>query len=625
MKFKLPNPFEVMLALWVCAALSNTAHAQTTPKSPLDDKLQACTTCHGAQGKATRDGYFPRIAGKPAGYLYNQLLNFKEGRRQYPLMQHMVSGMSGDYMHAIADYFADQHPPYAPPVPGTATAAKLALGERIVKHGLPNQEIPACSACHGQNLTGRLPAIPGLAGMPKDYLNAQIGSWRSGKRKAQEPDCMAHIVQKLGNTEWNAIASWLASQTVADQAQPEPPSDSPLPMECGSLKPTQVPKAPAGANMPGEYLAKAGNCAACHTAQASKPFAGGVPIETPYGTVYSSNLTPSKTHGLGRWTKADFWQAMHHGKSRDGHLLYPAFPYTSYTKLTRADTDALFDYLQAQTAVDKPTPEADMRFPFNYRPLLAVWRWAWFNPGEFTPNAQRGAAWNRGAYLVQGLGHCAVCHSSYDTLAGQAEPLQLAGGLVPGLGWYAPPLTARAMHQQTSEEWLHLLQTGANSDKAVYGPMADVVAHSLQHLRQADLQAMVVYLQNPGVKAAASDDATVKALPDTAFGMAQGKAIYNAHCATCHQKDGRGQASAYPSLRYSTPQNADTAVNMINMVLYGGFAPSTVGNPQPYGMPPYSLVLNDDEIANVLTYVRNTWGNAGTRVKPHEVNALRGR
>lgn len=623
MKTKLKTLFAGALAAFTLSALCWPAHGQTNAKNPLDDKLQACTTCHGAQGKATRDGYFPRIAGKPAGYLYNQLVNFKEGRRQYPLMQHMVSGLSGDYMHTIADYFANQHPPYAPPVPGTTTAAELALGERIVKHGLPDQQIPACSACHGANLTGRLPAIPGLAGMPKDYLNAQIGSWRSGKRKAQEPDCMAHIVQKLGNTEWNAIASWLASQTVADNAQPEAPSETPLPMECGSLKAAQAPTSPVGTGMAGEYLAKAGNCAACHTANPSQPFAGGVPIETPYGTVYSSNLTPSKTHGLGRWTKADFWQAMHNGKSKDGHLLYPAFPFTSYTKLSRTDTDALFDYLQTQAAVEQSTPEANMRFPFNVRPLLAVWRWAWFKPGEFTPNAKATPEWNRGAYLVQGLGHCAVCHSSYGTLAGQEKPLQLAGGLVPGLGWYAPPLTAHAMQQQSAQQWVELLQTGVNSSKAVYGPMADVVTHSLQHLKQKDLQSMVTYLQNQSVKTEATKT-ELTALPENAFGMQAGKAVYNTHCANCHQKDGRGQANAYPSLRANTPMGADTAVNMINMVLYGGFAPSTSGNPQPYGMPPYSLILTDDEIANALTYVRNTWGNAGTRIKPHEVNTLRG-
>jgi cytochrome c553 len=197
----------------------------------IGQRVAACVACHGREGRATSDGFFPRIAGKPAGYLYNQLVNFRDGTRQYPMMTYMVGHMPDDYLKEIARYFSDQHPPYAAPQPATAPAATLALGRRLVLSGDAQRKIPACVSCHGQALGGALPAIPGLLGLPRDYINAQIGAWKSGSRKAAAPDCMAQISKQLSAEEVGAISSWLGAQPIPRDLAPAAPA--PLPTPCG--------------------------------------------------------------------------------------------------------------------------------------------------------------------------------------------------------------------------------------------------------------------------------------------------------------------------------------------------------------------------------------------------------
>ena len=220
----------------VAATLVNVNAAAQQVKVPdtIAQRSLACAACHGKEGRATREGFFPRIAGKPTEYLYNQLVNFREGRRQYPLMTYMVAHMSNDYLKEISQYFSDLHPPYAPAQPAKVTPAVLERGRTLVMFGDQSKNLPACIACHGQKLTGMLPAIPSLVGLPRDYLNAQFGAWKNGSRKALAPDCMAQISQQLEPEDIGAVSSWLASQPVPDDMLPTQPTSIKLPIPCGS-------------------------------------------------------------------------------------------------------------------------------------------------------------------------------------------------------------------------------------------------------------------------------------------------------------------------------------------------------------------------------------------------------
>nr|WP_245638548.1 c-type cytochrome [Hydrogenophaga palleronii] len=199
-------------------------------------RMLACTACHGPQGRAAPDGYYPRLAGKPAGYLYNQLLHFRDVRRVYPLMTHLLDPLSDSYLMEIAEHFAAMQAPYPAPAPVNATAEQLTRGEQLVQRGDASRQLPACIACHGAALTGVLPATPGLLGLPRDYLNAQLGAWRAGLRKAHAPDCMADIARRMEPTDIAAVSAWLASQRVPADAHAVDASTTPLPQQCGSAK-----------------------------------------------------------------------------------------------------------------------------------------------------------------------------------------------------------------------------------------------------------------------------------------------------------------------------------------------------------------------------------------------------
>ncbi|RYF36255.1 MAG: c-type cytochrome, partial [Comamonadaceae bacterium] len=250
-----------------------------------------------------------------------------------------------------------------------------------------------------------------------------------------------------------------------------------LPVPAGAADQTLVER--------GAYLARAGNCAGCHTARGGESYAGGLGIATPFGTVYTSNLTPDKATGIGDWSPAHFWRAMHNGRSRDGRLLYPAFPYTSYTKVTREDSDAIYAFLQSRPAVAQPNREHGVGFPYNTQAALAVWRALYFRPGTFESEGARNAEWNRGAYLVQGLGHCSACHSARNALGATSGGLDLAGGLIPMQNWYAPSLASAdeaGVGHWSREEIASLLKTGISPRASVTGPMAEVVLRSTQYL-----------------------------------------------------------------------------------------------------------------------------------------------
>jgi cytochrome c553 len=228
--------FPSVLTLLIGTALAcATAHAAPDSANDLERRVLACTGCHGAEGRAGADGYYPRIAGKPAGYLYNQLLNFRDGRRQYPLMTGLLQTLSDDYLHEMAAHFAALELPYPPPARSTRKAATLTAGEALVRHGDATRDIPACESCHGGALTGVAPAIPGLLGLPRDYLAAQLAGWKSGIRQAHAPDCMAQIAQRMSADDIQAVAHWLSSQPVTQGGKPAARLDKPLPIRCGGV------------------------------------------------------------------------------------------------------------------------------------------------------------------------------------------------------------------------------------------------------------------------------------------------------------------------------------------------------------------------------------------------------
>ena len=369
----------------------------------------------------------------------------------------------------------------------------------------------------------------------------------------------------------------------------------------------------------GAYLAQVGNCAGCHTARGGKAYAGGLAIDTPFGSVYASNLTPDAATGMGSWTRAEFWRAMHHGRSKDGRLLYPAFPYTSYTLVTRDDSDALFAYLNSLPAIAQVNQPPTLRFPYNSQAALAVWRALFFRSGSYQADATQSADWNRGAYLTEGLGHCSACHAARNAL-GATDGLNLAGGLIPVQNWYAPSLVAP--HEAGLQDWRiedikALFKTGMTAQASVNGPMAEVVLGSTQHWNDADLNAMAVYLKAlPPSVAAPSSTAPGKTTE-------RGSKLYEQHCAQCHGDDGKGVPNAYPALAGNRAVAMPQTANLVQMVLNGGYAPATTGNPRPFGMPPFVLVLNDSDIAAVLTHIRSSWGNQAGSVSAFDVGRIR--
>lgn len=364
----------------------------------------------------------------------------------------------------------------------------------------------------------------------------------------------------------------------------------------------------------GAYLARAGNCQDCHTPRGGAPYSGGRGIPTPFGTVYSSNLTPDPQTGLGAWTAADFRRALHNGRSRDGRLLYPAFPYDAYTLISDADADALFAYLRSLPPVMQANRPHALRFPYDTQLALAVWRALFFRPGRFVPDAGQPAAWNRGAYLVQGLGHCSACHAERNVLGATRAARELSGGFIPMQNWFAPGLGG-----QPAPAVAALLQRGVSDSAALLGPMAEVVLHSLQHLQADDLAAMAQYLET--LPAAPASRAHGEA--PAAAQLSRGAELYAARCRDCHGEDGRGRAGAYLPLAGNRALLRDPPVNAVQVVLGGAFPASTAANPRPFGMPPFATELDDAEVAAVLSYVRNAWGHQAGAVRAFDVQRWR--
>ncbi|OZI72800.1 c-type cytochrome [Bordetella genomosp. 2] len=372
----------------------------------------------------------------------------------------------------------------------------------------------------------------------------------------------------------------------------------------------------------GRYLARLGNCAACHTARGGQAYAGGTPIPTPFGTLYGPNITPDRQTGIGTWSADDFWRALHNGKSRDGSLLYPAFPYTEYTRITRADADALYAFLRTVEPVERANRPHDLAFPYDQRWLLAVWRALYFRPGVQQDQPDQPAQWNRGRYLVQGLGHCAACHAPRNRLGASVGAERLGGALIAGLDWYAPPLDGdplTGLGRWSEQDIATLLQTGMARHSSAAGPMAEVVLGSTQYLTDADALAIGAYLKS----LPAAETKPVPGRPAGAALMQRGGQLYEQHCVQCHQADGSGSGQAWPALAGNPTVTAPSPVNTIRVVLDGGYAPATAANPRPHGMPPFGPLLGDADVAALVSYVRSSWGNGAGSVTAFDVKRVR--
>ncbi|MRV72182.1 c-type cytochrome [Duganella sp. FT92W] len=374
----------------------------------------------------------------------------------------------------------------------------------------------------------------------------------------------------------------------------------------------------------GAYLARAGDCQACHTTRGGQPYAGGRALQTPFGNVFAPNITSDRETGIGAWSADEFWRALHNGKSRDGRLLYPAFPYTNYTNVSRDDADALYAYFQTVPAVKQASLPHEVRFPYNLQASLWVWRSLYFRPAVYREDTGQSAQWNRGAYLVQGLGHCNACHSTRNVLGASSD--RMSGGLITMLGWYAPSLTSdgeAGLGDWDTAHLAQLLKTGVSPRATVFGPMAEVVRESLQHLSDDDVQAMAMYLKTlPHAGGKAKPYERMESPEAQAF-INLGSEVYLKHCVQCHGFGGKGLPPAYPPLNGNRALLMEEAANPIRIVLNGGFAPATAGNPRPYGMPPFAHVLSDTEVAAVVSYIRAAWNNNAPPINGNDVDRYR--
>ena len=364
----------------------------------------------------------------------------------------------------------------------------------------------------------------------------------------------------------------------------------------------------------GRYLARVGNCGGCHTEPGGEPLAGGLVLETDFGTFHTPNITPDRATGIGDWSPAQFRAAMLRGQRSDGSPLYPACPYPSFTHVRADDLDAIYAWIRSMDPVEHETRAHDLDFPYAMRGLVNLWQWAFFEPGRLAERDGQDEQWHRGRYLVEGLGHCNECHRERGTFGNVREASDAPGGMIHG--WYAPSLNSpweAGLQLWSTAEAADFLRSGKGRDTAMVGPMAGVVYDSLQHLRRDDARAMAAYLRTRPTAEIEASGYQVRPSPARVEAMMKrGKRLYSEDCADCHGESGEGGdgVSALAGNRAVTMQNP---TNIVRMIRRGGFPASTPGNPYPHGMPPFHG-YSDRDIAAVATYIRQSWGNSAPPV-----------
>jgi mono/diheme cytochrome c family protein len=369
----------------------------------------------------------------------------------------------------------------------------------------------------------------------------------------------------------------------------------------------------------GKALAEAADCASCHTADPAKPFAGGKRIGTPFGGIYSPNLTPDRDTGIGAWSDDDFYRALHYGVAPDGARYYPAFPYTNFSRITRDDVLAIRAYLATLAPFHNTRPPAELHWPLNYRVLMRGWDWLFFRPHTFAPNPDKSAEWNRGAYLIRGAAHCGACHTPKNLFGANKRGRAYSGSRVQG--WFAPRLDGAersGLKSWSVDDIVEYLQSGRNGRSHADGLMAEVVVNSTSKMSDADVRAIAVYLKDLPAR---SPEPVVAPPPPTQ--MADGQKVYRATCVACHEIDGSGSPRIYPPLPGNAGLQSVDASSTLRIILDGAETVTTPRAPNTGSMPSYGEKLSDQEIADVATYIRNSWGNAAPAVTAAEVAKAR--
>jgi mono/diheme cytochrome c family protein len=371
----------------------------------------------------------------------------------------------------------------------------------------------------------------------------------------------------------------------------------------------------------GRYLALLADCAACHTAPGGQPLAGGLALQTPFGILVAPNITPDGETGIGDMTNAEFLAALHDGRGHNGRRLYPAMPYPAYTKMADDDVLAIRAYLATVAPVKNAVTVNQLPFPLNIRLAMVFWNGLNFTPGRFQPNLQKSSAWNRGAYIVEGAAHCGTCHTPKTLLGGDQRDSPLTGANLQG--WFAPNITSdvrQGIGRWSKDELVQYLKTGTNGWTLASGPMAEAVSHSTSKMTDQDIAAIATYLKDGDAAQSAADPVAIAAGEGV---MRAGAAIYKDSCAVCHKDAGLGEARLFPRLAGSALVQSDDPTTLARVVLQGTRAVSTSGAPTAPAMPAFNWRLNDTQVAAVLTYIRNSWGNAASAVSASTITSRR--
>jgi mono/diheme cytochrome c family protein len=368
----------------------------------------------------------------------------------------------------------------------------------------------------------------------------------------------------------------------------------------------------------GQYLVTAGDCMSCHLRAGGEPFAGGLGLNTPFGAIYTSNITPDRETGIGAWTSDQFYRAMHDGKGAHGENLYPAFPYPWFRRASRADDDAIFAYLITLPAVSYTPPRNNLPFPFNIRSSVGAWNLLFLDTHDFQPDPGQSAEWNRGAYLVNGLGHCGGCHTPKNSFGANKSKLEFHGGKLDN--WVAPDLTGNTrigLGAWSVEDIAEYLATGRNARAAAGGAMAEVITYSTSLLNGADRRAIAVYLKSRPASA------TISASTPDSGAMRRGAEIYSDACASCHLENGVGQSRVFPPLGDDAMLQQSDPTGLEHLILAGTRIGVSSSRPSALSMPSFAWKLTDQEIADVATFIRNSWGNQAAQVAVSDVRELR--
>jgi mono/diheme cytochrome c family protein len=368
----------------------------------------------------------------------------------------------------------------------------------------------------------------------------------------------------------------------------------------------------------GQYLVAAGDCMSCHLREGGEPLAGGLGLKTPFGVIYSPNITSDKETGIGDWTGDQFFRAMHDGIDDEGKNLYPAFPYPWFRLVSREDDDAILAFLKTTPAVKYTPPKNDLTFPLEFRVAVKGWNLLYLNSHDFHTDLSQSSEWNRGAYLVNGLGHCGACHTPKNALGADRTKLDLHGATLDN--WVAPDLTANdrtGLGSWNIDDIAEYLRNGRNAYAGAGGPMADVITYSTSLMSESDRQAMAVYL-----KSQAASPSLAHSPPDTGA-MHRGAEIYSDACASCHLENGVGQPRYFPPLGPNAVLQQSDPIGLEHLILAGGRIGTSASRPSALAMPSFAWKLSDQEIADVSTYIRNSWGNQAESVSVADVRAAR--